>query len=501
MLIEPLYKYIFNIQIFHSFAYFLGTTSGELLRRFIELVFYLIIMYMIISEFKKNKKREYKYLIVGFTALFLRQVFMCIILFNQVFSNDKFTRFGVFINFIDGYFEIIALLLLVSAFVFPAFKDKTIRFQNVVIKSFYFFTILSFCSYIVFRTILLDPVYISIVLDLIKITILLSPLFLISETDYRHIKHRKSISLAFYIYLLTPLSGFVSLLLYGRIDPRLYVVQHPLPFFSILLLIRTVYLTLVDKAFLNTQLRESEERFRHEKELNKLKDHFISIVSHELRTPITSMKLYLSLFRAGKFGAVDKRQDTAVKTISDETNRLSDLIDNLLTVNKIEANKIVLEKSQFNLNEIIDDIYINLAHSKDIEVANKIRKNFKVNADKKLMKQIYINLMNNAIKFSDKGSKIELSCGRKSKEWFLSVKDQGIGISKQEIPKLFNKFYQADNSLTRKNPGIGLGLAIVKNIVDLHNGRVEVISKLGKGTEFKVWVKDLDGLTQSPTKN
>ena len=488
MIIDSLNTYLFNFETFHSFTRFLGTPTGELLRRSIELIFYLIIIYMIISEFRKNRKREYKYLIVGFLALSFRQMFMVPILFNNVFSAAKFTRFDVFISFVDNYFEIIALLLLVSAFMFPAFKTITLVFQKNILRFFYYISLITFLTYFLFRMLIIQQMYAIIVLNLIKIGILIAPFFLVTNKQFTKIRHNKAILLAFFIYLLIPLSSVINILLAGRVTPRVSVIQHPLPFIAILLLMRTVYLTLVDKAFLNTKLRESEARIRHERELHKLKDHFISFVSHELRTPITSIKLFLSLFKSGKFGKINKEQGNAISTLINENNRLSDLITNLLTISRIEAKKLNLEKTDFQLHEIIDGLYINIARNSGILVVNKVPKRFWVNADKNMIKQVYINLINNAIKFSKKGGKIELKAGRNKKEWFLSVKDHGIGISKSELPKLFDKFYQADTKHTRMYQGIGLGLAIVRNIVELHGGRIDVNSTLGKGTEFTIWI-------------
>ncbi len=487
MIIENVGRYLLNIDNFHRFAFFLGTPSGELLKRFIEFVFYSMILYMILSEFRRNKKREYKYLIVGFFALALRQAFMSTVLFTKVFSIYSFNRFFVFIRFIDHFLEILALLLLVAAFIFPAFKRSTRKFQKFILIGIYSITIITFFTYLSLKYGLLNEGVETIILHIMHIGVLITPFFILGLGDYKKIKYLKSVLLAFFIYLLIPLISLTSLILYGTVDARLVVLQHPLPFISILLLMRTVYLTLVDKAFLQTKLRKSEKDLQREKEVSKLKDHFISIVSHELRTPITSIKLYLSLFRKGKFGRLNKKQDNALKILMDENNRLSDLIDNLLTINKIEANKLILDKSYFNILELIDGLYINIAENKGINIVKRI-KNFKVYGDKNRLKQVYINLMNNAIKFSDKNSTITISSGKTKKEWFLSVKDTGIGIPKEELPKLYDKFYQVDNTLTRRNQGIGMGLAIVKNIVDLHDGRIEVNSKPAEGAEFKVWI-------------
>jgi len=483
MLFEALGKYLFNINTFHTFNFFLGTDAGELIKRFTELVFFGIIIYMIFSEYNRHKKREYKYLIVGFFALLFRQAVMCTILFSRIFGIHKFTRFNVIIGFMDNYLEIIALLLLMVAFIFPVFERKTIAFQRRIISSILMITALTVFSYTLFRFKVLEQVLGLAILDIVQIAVLLTPFIILLRV---RVRYRKSVLLAFFIYLLIPLTNIISLVTIGDIDVRLMVIQQPLPFLSILLLMRTVYLKLVDKAFLRTKLKKSEERVEYHKELNKLKDHFISVVSHELRTPITSVKLYLALMQQGKFGLISSKQRKALQTLMNENNRLSDLINDLLIINKIEAHKIALEKEKFRLMEIIDPLYINIAKSNGIKVINKV-KDFMVFGDKAKLKQVYINLINNAIKYSEGGS-IELSSGSRKNEWFLSVKDTGIGISEDEIPKLFDKFYQVDNTLTRKSQGVGLGLSIVKHIVDLHKGRVEVESKIEKGTKFAVWI-------------
>jgi len=487
MILESLYKYGLNIDTFHSFAFFLGTDAGELLKRFIELIFFSVIIYMIVSEYKKNRKREYKYLIIGFFALFVRQFVMCIILFSKVFSDYKFFRFKIIIDLVDGYLETIAILLLVSAFIFPVFKKKTILFQKRVIYTFFIITAITIFNYVLFKLGLFQNKYVIAIPEFIQILVLISPFYILSRLEYKKINYRKSILMAFFIYLLIPLINFVSYFIAGEIDPRLVIMEHPLPFISILLLMRTVYLTLVDKAFLRTKLKKSEDVIKHEKEMNKLKDHFISVISHELKTPVTSMKLYLSLLYSGKFGKVFSKQKKALLTLSNENNRLSDLINDLLIVNKIEAGKLILDKTRFELSEMIDDMYIDTAKDKGINVINKAGK-LKVFGDKARLKQVYINLMNNAIKFSYKRGKIILNAGKDNKNWWFSVKDEGIGVHKDKIPKMFDKFYQIGDILTRKNQGIGLGLSIVKSIINLHGGRINVKSKIGKGTEIKILI-------------
>jgi len=485
-LIELLNRYIFNLETFHNFFYFLGTPAGELLKRSIELIFFTIIIYMIVSEFKRNKKRRYKYIIIGFFSLFFRQFIMSMILFSQIFGIYKFDRFGIAIFYVDNFLESIALILLVSSFIFPAFKDITKKYQKTVLVSLYFVVIISLLSYLFYKTGIINYKFSYVVMLLIKIIILLSPFYMLHHGKSWRITHRFSILLGFFIYLLTPLLYFISMIIYGYVEPKIIVSQQPLPFIALLLLMRSVYLTLVDKAFLKTRLKKSEEEVKHEKEMSKLKDYFISLVSHELRTPITSMKLYLSLMEKKQFGELTSKQKKALNTIINENNRLGDLINDLLTINKMESKKIYLNITDFDLNEILDKLYFNLAKQNGITVKNKTPIRFDVSGDKVRLKQVFVNLMNNAIKFSEKGTTIELSCGKNKKEWHFSVKDGGVGIPEEEIPKLFDKFYQVENVVIRKTQGIGLGLSIVKHIVDRHGGKVEIVSDMGKGTTFTV---------------
>lgn len=489
MLTELFGKTIFNIDNFHRFSFFLGTDAGNLLKRFIEVIFFTIIISMILLEYKKNKKKEYKYLIVGFFSLLLRQLFMSSILFAEVFSDLSFNRFPILIMVLDNYLEIVALLSLTTAFIFPAFKHIIRKYQKVIIQELFLFTLITLSTYLFYKNGVISLTLLMTTFNLIKIIILLSVPLYLSLGRFKKVRYLRFVLLAFFVYLLIPLINIAGFILYGGIDPRILVLQHPLPFISILLLMGTVYLTLVDKAFLKSRLKRSEQEVKEQTELNKLKDLFISIVSHELRTPITSMKLYLSLFKKEKFGDLNKKQKDAIKTLSNENDRLS-LIDNLLTIKKIESGNLVLEKSKFKISEIIDGLYTTIARNKGINVINKVKKGFVVYADKQKIKQVYINLMNNAIKFTKKGDTITIDAAKKRDRWFLSIKDSGVGIPHDEIPKLFDKFYQVDNTLTRKNQGVGLGLSIVKNIVELHFGKVEVKSSLGKGSEFKVWIQN-----------
>jgi len=146
---------------------------------------------------KKNRKREYKYLIVGFVALFLRQTIISIILFINIFSNNRFTRFKVVIGFMDGYLETVALLLLVSAFLFPVFKKTTFLFQKRIIYSLFMVTGITLVTYVLFKNGQLQDIYALAIPEILQIFILITPFYVLSRSEYKKIRFKGSILLAF----------------------------------------------------------------------------------------------------------------------------------------------------------------------------------------------------------------------------------------------------------------------------------------------------------------
>ena len=217
-----------------------------------------------------------------------------------------------------------------------------------------------------------------------------------------------------------------------------------------------------------------------------MKDEFISTVSHELRTPLTSMQLYTSLLEAEKLGKLSPKQKDALSIVSSENKRLSRLINDILSLSRLESDQERLYLEKVNLFALCnDDLYVHMAKEKKLTFINTIPKDLEVMVDKEKFKQIYINLLSNAVRFTDKGS-ISISAEKKTMRWHFSITDTGVGITPKKQEKLFEKFYQVDDVLTRDKAkgGTGLGLAIVKKIVDLHKGDISVVSEVGKGTTF-----------------
>src|SRR3989338_7557672 len=131
-------------------------------------------------------------------------------------------------------------------------------------------------------------------------------------------------------------------------------------------------------------------------------------------------------------------------------------------------------------------IYYSLAKEKGIKIINNVPTDFYINVDIDKFKQVFINLISNAIKYTERGGIVTINASNNSEKWKFSVSDTGKGIKKEDIARLFNKFQRIDDHMTKKERGIGLGLAIVKKIVDMHKGEIKVESELGKGSTFTV---------------
>jgi two-component system, NtrC family, sensor histidine kinase KinB len=221
------------------------------------------------------------------------------------------------------------------------------------------------------------------------------------------------------------------------------------------------------------------------KEIDRMKSDFVSTVSHELRTPLTSILGYTSLLLTEKMGEVNEKQKKSLEIIDKESKRLSYLIEDILDLSKLESGKIKLKIEEFDIIELFkQNPGITFAKKKKIEVIT-INDNNIINiyGDKNKITQIFTNLISNAVKFSKENSIINVKFLIKNDYVQIDIIDNGIGIKKEDILKLFNRFYQVQSHLTRQNQsGTGLGLAIVKEIIYMHCGIISITSKINKGT-------------------
>lgn len=213
---------------------------------------------------------------------------------------------------------------------------------------------------------------------------------------------------------------------------------------------------------------------------------FISNISHDFRSPLTSIKGYVEAILDGTIPV--EMQDKYLNIVLSETERLNKLTEGLLMLNTFDDNGIYLELTDFNLIGIINNTlaaFEGISEQKNIAIRLSAPEHpVLVNADMGKIQQVLYNLLDNAIKFSNSDSEIRISVSEQRKKVFVSVKDNGIGISSENLPKIWDRFYKTDLSRGRDKKGTGLGLSIVKEIIRAHDQNINVISTEGVGTEF-----------------
>jgi two-component system phosphate regulon sensor histidine kinase PhoR len=224
------------------------------------------------------------------------------------------------------------------------------------------------------------------------------------------------------------------------------------------------------------------------KHLDTLKKDLVANVSHELRTPVTTIKGFIETL---KEGAIDdpKNATRFLNIISKHIDRLNLLIDDLLTLAKLEQKpeeiKMSAEKIQPLLKSVIEDFEFK-AKEKKITIEINCDDDLTARINKHLMEQAISNLLDNAVKYSDKKTQIEVAARLENEELLIIVKDEGYGISHEHIPRLFERFYRIDKGRSREEGGTGLGLAIVKHIINTMHGTIDVESAVGHGTTFTI---------------
>ncbi len=239
--------------------------------------------------------------------------------------------------------------------------------------------------------------------------------------------------------------------------------------------------------------------FNKMKEVDQMKDEFISLVSHELKTPLTAIRGYVDLLKEDLKNKIENEQKKYLKNIEIATERLKDLIEDILEVSRIEQGRLNLEVSQIEPSKVVlkvIDFLLPQAQKKGLrlEAKNELEKESKISVDSKRLEQILINLIGNAIKYTSKGE-IQVRIFEKDDRIFISVEDTGLGMSAKEQRNLFQKFYRARNKETMEIPGTGLGLWITKNLTEKMKGEIEVESMKGVGSKFIISFKKIDNKT------
>jgi PAS domain S-box-containing protein len=224
--------------------------------------------------------------------------------------------------------------------------------------------------------------------------------------------------------------------------------------------------------------------------LNRSKDEFISLASHQLRTPATGVKQYVGMLLEGYAGRLTKKQKELLQIAFESNERQMAIIDDLLRVAQVDAGKVVLHKERADIVRLVQDVLKEQAsrfegRNQEIKFTTQAPSMIAL-IDAKRMRMVFENLIDNASKYTPHGKKLMITITHNYNEIFVAIKDQGVGIAKNDIPKLFQKFSRVDNPLSTVVGGTGIGLYWAKRIVDIHEGAITVSSRLNQGSVFTV---------------
>ena len=228
------------------------------------------------------------------------------------------------------------------------------------------------------------------------------------------------------------------------------------------------------------------------KSMNQLKNELISMVSHELKAPLSALLMQISVVLDGLAGDINKKQKELLGKAKEKIKRMIALVNDLLDLRRIEEGKVVVEIEPLDLGEILrrsTDIMALSAEDKNIDFDIKIAENLPLfSGDRTGIEAVFVNLISNAIKFTSTGGQVRVDLKKSGKNLRIKVVDNGIGIEKDDLDHIFDRFYRIKTEQTKNIGGSGLGLYIVKRIVDAHNGTIQAESKVGEGSMFRVFL-------------
>lgn len=247
---------------------------------------------------------------------------------------------------------------------------------------------------------------------------------------------------------------------------------------------------------LKNAVQETNDAYRTIKSQNKkivaadkIKNEFLASVSHELRTPLNAIIGFSDILTSKVYGDLNDKQIEYVKDIQIAGIQLLGMVNEILDISKIEANAIKLVKRYFEVSRPVIEtcnILMPLIKNKNINVSYHIEKDIDIFADYQKIQQVLYNLLSNAIKYTPEKGSITITVTNTAKKVKFSVKDSGIGIAPKDQKRIFGKFVQLEDAFYKKETSTGLGLTITKQLVEMHKGKIKVVSEKGKGAEFIV---------------
>lgn len=228
--------------------------------------------------------------------------------------------------------------------------------------------------------------------------------------------------------------------------------------------------------------------FEHLAEVSRLKSEFINIVSHQLRSPLTNLKWGVELFSSKELPKDHEKEEEYYAILKENIGRMVELVDELLLVSKIEQGMYPIRKKEISLQDIINDLteqFRFFATASNVEIKFYPQQNLpKIFGDPSQMKLVVENLLDNAIRYTKGGGKVEIWLERKDKNLFFKIKDTGVGIPKEDQKYIFQKFFRAENIMREQTRGSGLGLYVTKSIIENSGGKTWFESEENKGTTF-----------------
>lgn len=307
-------------------------------------------------------------------------------------------------------------------------------------------------------------------------TFLISLLTIYVVLSVRPAKGLIVLACAMGLYLLAALTVFATL---SWIMP----VAHPLVAVFICYYFVIPYRLIIE----NRRSWEYYQKNRLLTQVEELKSNFLRMMSHDLKTPLARIQGMADMIRK-ETGTLTETQTLALDTIAQSSEELTDFIGSILSLSRIESKELKLQLRSRDVNQLIRDVIRRtefLARRQNIEVITDLEPLFSIKVDEDLLRTVILNLVENAIKYSNPGTRIMVTTEEQDSEVVIQVSDQGRGIPPEDVPHVFDRFYRARNS-RGSTPGNGLGLYLARYFVELHNGSLEVESVLDKGSTFTV---------------
>jgi signal transduction histidine kinase len=223
-------------------------------------------------------------------------------------------------------------------------------------------------------------------------------------------------------------------------------------------------------------------------ETNRMKSEFVSIVSHQLRSPLSNLRWALELLMSGKIGKIEEKQLEYFTILKENSNRMRELIEDLLIVSRIETAKLPIKKMEFPLEDLVKELikeFTPFAKASNVEIKFLPEENLpKIFADQSQIRLVIENLLDNAIRYIKGGGVVEIKIGGQEKNIYFEIRDTGVGIPKEEQKYIFQKFFRSENVLKYQTQGSGLGLYISKAIIEKSGGKIGFKSQEGIGSTF-----------------